>query len=138
TPGTPGSQGTSGPPGATGPQGPRGGTGATGPPGRVELVTCHTYRQTVKRHGRGVEVLRRRCTGRSVSGTVRFTAAAVRATVARGRAIFASGASLTTARGGLRLVLVERRPLRRGSYALTLGRRRGRRLLIRHLEISIL
>ncbi|MHB1537891.1 MAG: hypothetical protein ACYCUM_04910 [Solirubrobacteraceae bacterium] len=69
-------------------------------------------------------------------------AAAVRASTRRvplqhGRLVYALGTSLATGKDGLRLVLVDRRSLRRGSYALTLCRRRGRRLLIRHLKISI-
>jgi hypothetical protein len=65
-----------GPVGATGSIGQSGATGLTGaagPGGRVELVTCKQVKVKIKRHGKRRTVTRYRCTGKLVSGPVKFT-----------------------------------------------------------------
>ena len=75
SPGTPGQQGPPGQQGAPGQQGPPGQQGSTGPPGppgptgNVELISCKTVTKTINGRRRKVQ----KCTGRLVSGTVKFT-----------------------------------------------------------------
>jgi hypothetical protein len=130
---TTGPQGPVGPQGPIGPsgvQGPRGATGATGPrgpAGDIELVTCRTVTGIVIRkvHGKRkrVKVSRQVCSGKLVSGTVRFTATGVvvHATLSRSGDVYATG---TVRMQGSRTIgaLRLRRAIRRGRYTLTLTR----------------
>ena len=110
-------------------------TGTQQPAGKLELVRCKT--------------VSRRCSGRSRArpagsgssergaragglGTVGATTGAVdRATISRGGVTYATGTGVQLAGGRSQLVLTDLRPLRSGSYTLTLkgaGRRRSRRI----------
>jgi hypothetical protein len=101
---------------ASGPQGSQGPAGPRGPAGSIELVTCQRVKVKVK-HKR---VTRQRCTGRLVSGPVKFTTAtAGPAAITRGRVIYALGQLTSTGHGRCRLVLAAVRPLRPGTYTLT-------------------
>lgn len=123
------------------PQGPPGATGATGqqgprgPAGKIELVTCKPVKKIVKGRRRTVQ----KCTAKLVSGTVKFTTASrlVHATISRAKAVYATGTSVAAASGGSQLVLADRRPLRRGSYTLTLRRDRHGRVITHRSSISI-
>jgi len=119
-----------GSPGPTGPIGPRGfgGVGLPGPAGprgangRVQLVTCKTVVRTVRKRGKRRKVKRLKCTGKLVSGPVRFSAASgPRATLARGGHVLAVG-NLQGGRTGTRVVLYSSRPLARGRYTLRVFR----------------
>jgi virginiamycin B lyase len=117
-----GPQGATGARGATGSQGatgPRGATGPAGPAGRagkVELITCKTAVKKIHGHRRTVK----KCTGRLVSGTIKFTSATTeRATVSRGQVVYATGAIVALGNGRSQLLLQTRRALRRGRYTLT-------------------
>jgi hypothetical protein len=122
-----------GPAGPTGPAGPRGfgGVGLPGPAGptgangRVQLVTCRTVVRTVRKKGKRRKVKRLQCTGKLVSGPVRFNAASgPRATLARGGHVLAVG----NQQGG-RVVLYSSRRLGRGRYTLRVFR--GKRVVRR-------
>ena len=128
-------QGLTGQQGATGAQGPPGSTGARGPAGKVELITCKTVTKRVKGHLRKVQ----RCTGKLVSGTVKFTTtgAVVHATLSRRGVVYASGASVSVAGGRSLLVLNDRHRLSRGSYLLTLRRRGGHRWVTHRMQVTI-
>ncbi len=121
-----------GPPGI---QGPTGKTGPAGPAGKIELVTCKTVIHKAKGHRRTVE----KCTGRLVSGVVKFTTtgAIVRATVSRAGVVYAHGASVPTVGGGSLLVLREARHLTRGTYTLTLRRRHDHRWVTQRVRIAL-
>jgi hypothetical protein len=126
-----GPTGPVGPTGATGPAGPTGATGPAGPqglPGQIELVTC----RIVRSHARARSAARQVCTTRLVSGTATFTTTDAHATLTRAGVVYARG----TARL-MRLVLRQLRPLRPGSYTLTLTRRSGRRELTNRQRIII-
>lgn len=108
------------------PAGPAGATGATGPqgpPGKVELLKCKTVTKKVKGHRRNVL----KCTGRLVSGPVKFTTARASdtATIARGHTVYGTGTSTAAGAGREQLVLRRLKPMRAGRYTLTL-RHRGR------------
>jgi hypothetical protein len=103
-----GSNGAQGPVGAQGPAGPAGPAGKEGPAGTVQLVTC-------TKAGR-----KKKCTTKTVSGTVKFTTSSMQATLSRHGLVYATGAALTAAHGGLSLRLSDRRALRPGRYTLTL------------------
>lgn len=111
-------QGPTGPQGAVGPQGP------VGPAGKVELITCRTVVSRVNGHRRKVQ----KCTGRLVSGTIKFKTAARRATVSRGRIVYATGVSIPLGRGMMQLLLADLRPIRRGRYTLTERAGHGRQV----------
>jgi hypothetical protein len=115
--------GAAGQPGATGPKGATGAKGARGPAGKIELVTCKLVTQKVKGRRRSTQ----KCTGRTVSGTVKFTTTrgVVHATLARRGVVYARGARVAAKRGGALLVLNRTRRLVRGEYTLTLRHRRG-------------
>jgi hypothetical protein len=126
-----GATGPAGPTGATGPVGPTGATGPAGPqgaPGQIELVTC----TTVRTHGRTHGAKRQVCTTRLISGTATFTTTDARATLTRAGVVYARGTAHLT-----RLVLRQVRPLRAGSYTLTLTRRSGRRVITSRQRIII-
>ena len=118
-----------------GPAGQQGATGAQGPAGQVELITCKTVTKKVKGHSRKVQ----RCTGKLVSGTVKFTTtgAVVHATLSRRGVVYASGASVPVAGVGALLVLNDTRHLPRGSYLLTLRSRHGHRWVTDRVHITV-
>ena len=128
-------QGPTGPRGVTGPHGPTGATGPRGPSGRVELITCKTKIKKVQGRQRKV----RKCRGRLVSGTVKFTTTgtAVHATVSRHRVVYATGVSVPAAGGGSLLVLNDTRRLVRGGYTLAVRSRRRHRWVTRRMRITI-
>jgi hypothetical protein len=127
-PGTNGTNGTNGTDGANGAQGP------PGPAGMVELVTCKTVTKKVKGKRRSERV----CTTKLVSGTVKFTTAAVeRASVSRAAAVYATGTAVLTGSGRLRLLLSRLRRMPAGGYTLTLKSRRGRQTITRRVQITI-
>ncbi len=113
---------------ATGAVGPTGATGATGPqgaPGEIELVTCKKVTVKVKKKVKGktkkVKKTEQKCTGKLVSGTIKFTATGtiVKARLSRAGHVYASG----TARIGSSKTegaLTIRRRLTGGRYTLTL------------------
>jgi Glycine rich protein len=126
------------PAGPTGPTGSSGATGATGPrgpAGKIELVTCKTVIKKVKGHRRKVQ----QCTGRLVSGTVKFRTSGLSdtATLTRGRIVYAAGTSITITNGERQLLLQRLRPLRGGRYTLTLRRHAHPRWSTRRLTITI-
>jgi hypothetical protein len=112
------------------PQGPAGAPGANGAPGapghdgKVELVTCKNVTKRVKHK----KVKRRQCTGKLVSGTLKFTAGAATATLSRAGKVYARGSASAD---GRKLELTPSRRLRAGRYTLTL-KRRGRHA-VRHV-----
>lgn len=116
--------GPSGPAGSQGPGGPAGPTGPAGSAGKVEVITCHTVVKKTK--GRKHKVTK--CTGRLVSGTVKFkTGVAARVTLARGRQVYATGTRVDMGRGTMLLMLNELYAVHPGRYRLTvLAHRRGR------------
>jgi hypothetical protein len=119
-----GPTGSAGPTVATGAPGPAGPPGATGPQGRagkIELVTCKLATKKVHR----VAVHFQKCTGKLVSGPVKFTVQAARtAQLLRGRRLYARVEALEGG-GTLRLIVVHRvRQLTRGTYTLRIGHRR--------------
>jgi hypothetical protein len=107
--------GSAGERGPTGAQGPAGARGPAGPSGKVELVTCKKVKG------------KQRCTGKLVSGTVKFTTAglAARATLSRHGVVYAAGAA-RLAHGHTSLRLLPVRGLRPGKYTLTLTTGAGR------------
>jgi hypothetical protein len=133
--GATGATGTTGASGAQGPAGANGATGSQGPPGKVELITCKAVTRTVSGHRRTVQ----QCTGKLVSGTVKFTlaGATVHATISRAHTVYATGASVPTGHGGTQLVLNQLRPLRPGRYTLSLRSRRGRQWITHRTQITI-
>ncbi len=144
---TPGPQGPAGPTGPAGPQGPTGATGpkgSAGAPGKVELITCKTVNTTVikkiKGKRRKIRVKRQKCTGKLVSGKVKFTigGAAAHFTISRKRTIYATGVSVSNAMRGSELVVTDLRLLKRGRYTLTLQSHDGRRSMIRRTQITIM
>jgi HYDIN/CFA65/VesB family protein/collagen triple helix repeat protein len=128
-----GPTGPQGPAGPTGPQGPAGPTGRQGSPGKIELITCTTVIKKINH--RNVQ----KCTGRLVSGTIKFTASPVRvrATLARGRLVYATGADVPMGRGRSQLLLTDLRQLHPGRYTLTVRTRHGRRWTTRRRAITI-
>jgi hypothetical protein len=124
-----------GPLGPTGSWGATGSQGPAGPAGRIELVSCKSVTKLVKGHRRAVQ----QCTTKLVSGTVKFTAtgSVMHATISRRGVRYAAGTSIATASGGLRLVLSDQRPLRRGRYLLTLHGRHDGRSITHRTSITI-
>jgi virginiamycin B lyase len=105
--------------GAAGPQGPTGPPGPTGRPGKVELIMCKDVIKKTKGHPRTVKL----CTGRLVSGTIKFATAVDSATISRGRLIYATGTRITLGGGRWQLLLSDLLPLPRGRYTLTVHSR---------------
>lgn len=124
-----------GPPGAPGAKGATGATGPAGPAGKVEVIVCKPTTKTVKGHRRTAQ----RCTGRLVSGTVKFTTAtaATSARVSRARVLYATGYAVSTGRGSWTLMLARRRNLSPGRYTLTLTTRRDGRWSIDRRSITL-
>jgi len=123
--------GTSAPVVSSTPQGAPAPTGSTPPPGsttptstqkpvaRVELVTCKTVIDKGKK--RKARVKREKCSHRLVFGKVDAAAPGVdRATISRGGVTYATGTRAQLAGGRSQLVVTDLRPLRRGTYTLTL------------------
>ncbi|HUB36396.1 MAG TPA: hypothetical protein VL972_06185 [Solirubrobacteraceae bacterium] len=109
-----GKAGGKGEPGTEGKEGKAGAGGANGkegPPGKVQVVTCTTTKVKGK--------TKKKCTTKTVSGTVKFTTSSERATLSRHGAVFAAGVA-SGGRGGLRLRLHALRKLKAGRYTLTL------------------
>lgn len=119
--GLPGPTGSTGAQGPTGPSGPQGSTGPQGPAGQLELVKCKAVVRKVAGKRRTVE----QCTGKLVSGPVKFKTSARRATISRGTRHFATG--VTVVGGGTELLVTAERPLRPGRYTLTLRNRHAGR-----------
>jgi hypothetical protein len=111
-----GAAGSTGPPGAGGP------AGRQGTKGKIEFVSCRTVR--VKKRQRS------RCTGRLVSGALKFTLSGrpVRATLSRGSRTYASGTATIGAGDVAGLLTISRR-LSAGGYSLNLFR--GRHVIAR-------
>ena len=137
--------GPAGQPGATGATGATGAAGAAGAKarprgeqgqaGRIELVTCKPVTKIVKGQPHTVQ----QCTTKLVSGTVKFTTTAgvVRATLSRAGTVYAAGTIAATARHSSELVLASRRPLRVGTYTLTVrSRQHGQLIVRRSLDID--
>ena len=80
-----------------------------------------------------------RCTGRVVSGTVRFTASAAsdRVTISRGRVVYAAGLSVQLGGGQVELLLSPLRAVHEGRYTLTTRTQRGRHIRTRRATITI-
>jgi hypothetical protein len=143
TPTAPGNVSLSGtggslPQGPTGPQGKPGPTGPQGKPGRtgkVELISCRTITKKIK----GKHRKEQRCTGKLISGTVKFTTTGsqARVSVSRGHKVYATGESVPDGTGGSILVLTDIRPLHPGRYTLTLRSGHGRKNVTRRHEILI-
>ena len=117
--------------------------GARGAAGKLELITCKTVTTTVtekiKGKRRKVRVKRQECTGKLVSGKVKFTirGAAAHATISRKRNVYATGLSVSNANHRSQLVVTDLRPLRPGRYTLTLQSRHGRRSITGRTQITI-
>ncbi len=130
-----GPTGATGPSGAPGSPGATGATGPRGPAGKVELITCTTVKVKIKHH----TVSRQKCTGKLVSGTVKFTTSGstVRATLSRGPVVYATGSRVSITRGRSELALTNQRPVHPGRYTLTLRLRRGRSWSIERTTVTI-
>lgn len=91
----------------------------------VELVTCRTV--TIKRGHSPRTVKALRCTATRVRRTVTITAdaATTRATISRGAIVYARGWATSRGINRWQLMTHRLRPLRRGSYTLTLRTRHG-------------
>lgn len=122
-----GAAGSPGPAGANGTNGTNGTAGTNGTNGKVELVTCKPVTVTRKRkvHGktRKVKVKTQRCTGKLVSGPVKFTVSGktVHATLSRNRRVVASGTIVGDSGRVQGLFAVSHR-VRAGWYTLTTSR----------------
>jgi hypothetical protein len=128
TNGNPTSTQATGPAGPTGPTGATGTTGAIGSQGaagKIELVTCKTVTVIVKKKVKGktkkVKKTEQKCTGKLVSGTVKFTATGsiVKARLSRGGEVYATG---TVRMGGAQIegALTIHHQMTRGRDTLTL------------------
>jgi hypothetical protein len=121
-------------PGAVGPPGPSGANGSNGANGKVELVTCKQVTVKVKKrvHGklRKVKVKKQKCTGKLVSGPVKFTLSGkvVHATLSRSNRVVARGTMVADGGHAEGLFTVSHR-VKAGWYTLTTSR--GRRVLSR-------
>ena len=115
---------------STGPPGVAGATGPRGPAGDIELVTCKAVK--VRKHHR--TTTKTKCTGKLVSGPVRFTVTghAVHATLDRAGATVASGTLMVGGASDVGLMSVTGK-LRPGDYQLRLwrhGRVTGRQTVL--------
>ncbi len=131
--------GAAGPAGPAGPTGATGAAGATGPSGKIELVTCNTVTVFVKEKVKGkshrVKRTKQKCTGKLVSGTVKFRTnrAVVKATLSRAGQVYATGTA-RMGKTGTESALELQRKLTRGRYTLTLSR--GSTVLSRHTVLE--
>jgi virginiamycin B lyase len=125
--GTPAPVNSTPPQGPTTPLGSGAPVGAQTPAAKLDLVICRTVTRTVSRKAKGttreVKVKQQKCSHRPLSGSVGKTRGAVRATISRGRVKYAVGTGVQLTGGRSQLVLTELRPLRPGSYTLTLRKR---------------
>ena len=82
---------------------------------------------------------RQKCTGKPVSGTVKFTIGrgAKHATISRNHTVYATGVSVSITKQGSQLLVTDLRPLQRGHYTLTLRGHDRRRWIIRRSQITI-
>ena len=109
-----------------GPIGPTGPAGQPGPAGKVELVSCTTVTKTVVRKAHGkrkkVKLKSLKCTGKLVSGTVKFTATGkiTKAKLVRGGVAYANGTA-TRSGSGLQLLLLTTQRLPAGRYVVQLS-----------------
>ena len=122
--GAAGANGFNGAAGALGPAGPAGPAGKEGPPGKIEIVTCRKVGKKQK------------CTTKTVSGTVSFTASSARATLSRHSVVYAAGTA-RDAHGNMSLRLISVRKLKPGRYTLTLISGTGRHETIRSAEVTL-
>jgi hypothetical protein len=108
------------------------------PPGTAAVISCEPIHVGTKHGERGVTPTVR-CARNVVSGKVKFSGAgpSIRATIVRGHVVSAVGVSDPGARGGSRLVLAERRPLRHGTYTLILRHRRGRHWVSQRISMVL-
>jgi streptogramin lyase len=113
-----GTQGAAGPAGAAGPQGPAGAAG------QIQLVTCKTVVVKKKK--------KQKCTTKTVSSPVKFTAASARASLSRAGVVYASGTA-----GKRGLVLRARRAVAAGRYTLTLTYGHGHHATTVRLQVRI-
>ena len=125
--------GATGTTGATGPRGP------AGLPGKIELVTCKTVTKHAKGKRRKAKQKAQKCTGKSVSGSLKFTVAGRRgrATISRGRVVYATGTSLPVGGGRSLLLLTQQQPLKHGRYSLTVRHLHSGRWSTRRATITI-
>ena len=106
-------------------------------------MTCKTVKKRLTRkiHGKPhkVTVKRRKCTGRLVSGKVKFTigSRASSATLSRKSTVYATGVSVPGPHGKSHLVLTDRRPVKGGRYTLTLRIHHQGRWVVRRSQITI-
>jgi hypothetical protein len=93
----------------------------------------------VKGRRRKVRVKRIKCTGRLLSGPVKFTsnAASHQATLSRGGRVYDTGAALPLGVGDPVLLLSESSALPGGRYTLTVRGRHGRRWTTRREAITL-
>ena len=140
------SSGPTGATGATGPQGPagvagatgsRGPRGATGPRGGVEIVTCYTTSLRLSRHKTNTNHRVCSTVPASATSTLAGSAGAARAELERGHRVYALGTGILNARGGLELLLSDRRTLKPGDYTLILVRHRGARWVTTRAQVTI-
>ena len=123
-PGAPGAKG------ATGATGPKGNTGARGSAGGFTLATC----------SRVPHKTALRCTSRSVSGNVRLTTSPTTlasVTLTRKGVTYATGHVLSSAHGGMRLLLTARRKLTPATYVLTTRVTHGRRTVTHRVTLTL-
>jgi hypothetical protein len=125
-----GAPGAKGDTGAAGAKGDTGATGPAGPQGTIRIVTCTTQTKTVKKR----RVTSRKCTTKTVAGSVSFTTTRVaRAALTRRGVLYASGTASRA--GGVRLRGA--RALRAGRYTLTLSYRVGARKIVTRAAVRI-
>jgi hypothetical protein len=120
--------------GTNGTDGAQGPPGTPGAAGKVELISCKTVIKKVKGHRRKVQ----KCTGKLISGTVKFTTttAANQATLSRAGVVYAHGESVDVG-GGTELVLSRQHALRPGVYTLRLRSRVHGRWITRTERVAI-
>jgi hypothetical protein len=116
------------------PQGPQGEQGPPGPAGKVELITCRTITKTVRHHRHKIT----KCTGKLVSGPIKFTTASAHATISRAGRVYATGTSISTGRPSRLLVMRNRHDLAAGLYTLTLRARHAHRWVTRRAPIMFI
>jgi hypothetical protein len=115
--------------GSVGPAGKNGADGKNGANGKVELVTCKTVTVTKKKKvgkkTKKVKVKEQKCTGKLVSGTVKFTITGktVHATLSRSKRVVASG-TIVSGRARTEGLFVVSRRVGTGWYTLTTMRNR--------------
>jgi hypothetical protein len=115
------------------PAGPPGPPGRRGKPGGVELITCHTVTVTVHSGGKTHKVMQQRCTGKLISGPVKFTVpSAAQATLRHDGRVYARGTA--SSRG---VVLRAVRPIASGRYTLVLRYHSAKRWRVERVAIIV-